>query len=32
MQESGFVNVQFERMTAGIVALHWGERPAEGRR
>lgn len=28
MQDTGFVNVQFERLTAGIVALHWGERPA----
>ena len=28
MQETGLVNVRFERLTAGIVALHWGERPA----
>jgi demethylmenaquinone methyltransferase / 2-methoxy-6-polyprenyl-1,4-benzoquinol methylase len=26
MREAGFVNVRFERMTAGIVALHLGER------
>ena len=26
MRETGFVNVRFERMTAGIVALHLGER------
>ncbi len=25
MRDSGFVNVRFERMTAGIVALHLGE-------
>lgn len=27
MREAGFTNVRFERMTAGIVALHLGERP-----
>lgn len=27
MRGAGFVNVRFERMTAGIVALHIGERP-----
>jgi demethylmenaquinone methyltransferase / 2-methoxy-6-polyprenyl-1,4-benzoquinol methylase len=26
MREAGFTNVRFERMTAGIVALHLGER------
>ena len=26
MREAGFVNVRFERMTAGIVALHLGDR------
>ncbi len=26
MRETGFVNVRFERMTAGIVALHLGDR------
>ena len=26
MRDAGFVNVRFERMTAGIVALHLGER------
>jgi demethylmenaquinone methyltransferase/2-methoxy-6-polyprenyl-1,4-benzoquinol methylase len=26
MRETGFTNVRFERMTAGIVALHLGER------
>ena len=26
MREARFVNVRFERMTAGIVALHLGER------
>lgn len=26
MREAGFVNVRFERMTGGIVALHLGER------
>jgi demethylmenaquinone methyltransferase / 2-methoxy-6-polyprenyl-1,4-benzoquinol methylase len=26
MSDAGFVNVRFERMTAGIVALHLGER------
>ena len=26
MREAGFANVRFERMTAGIVALHLGER------
>jgi len=28
MRAAGFSNVQFERMTAGIVALHLGQRPA----
>jgi demethylmenaquinone methyltransferase / 2-methoxy-6-polyprenyl-1,4-benzoquinol methylase len=27
MRDAGFTNVRFERMTAGIVALHLGERP-----
>jgi demethylmenaquinone methyltransferase/2-methoxy-6-polyprenyl-1,4-benzoquinol methylase len=27
MRSAGFANVRFERMTAGIVALHIGERP-----
>jgi demethylmenaquinone methyltransferase/2-methoxy-6-polyprenyl-1,4-benzoquinol methylase len=27
MRAAGFANVRFERMTAGIVALHIGERP-----
>ena len=27
MRDGGFTNVRFERMTAGIVALHLGERP-----
>ena len=27
MRGAGFTNVRFERMTAGIVALHLGERP-----
>ena len=27
MREAGFANVRFERMTAGIVALHLGQRP-----
>jgi len=27
MRDAGFTNVRFERMTAGIVALHMGERP-----
>jgi demethylmenaquinone methyltransferase / 2-methoxy-6-polyprenyl-1,4-benzoquinol methylase len=27
MRDAGFSNVRFERMTAGIVALHLGERP-----
>ena len=26
MRDAGFVNVRFERMTAGIVALHLGDR------
>jgi demethylmenaquinone methyltransferase / 2-methoxy-6-polyprenyl-1,4-benzoquinol methylase len=28
MRAAGFSNVRFERMTAGIVALHLGQRPA----
>jgi demethylmenaquinone methyltransferase / 2-methoxy-6-polyprenyl-1,4-benzoquinol methylase len=27
MRGAGFTNVRFERMTAGIVALHLGQRP-----
>jgi demethylmenaquinone methyltransferase/2-methoxy-6-polyprenyl-1,4-benzoquinol methylase len=27
MRDAGFTNVRFERMTAGIVALHLGQRP-----
>lgn len=27
MRAAGFANVRFERMTAGVVALHLGERP-----
>ncbi len=27
MRDAGFVNVRFHRMTAGVVALHLGERP-----
>jgi demethylmenaquinone methyltransferase/2-methoxy-6-polyprenyl-1,4-benzoquinol methylase len=27
MRDAGFTNVHFERMTAGIVALHLGQRP-----
>jgi demethylmenaquinone methyltransferase/2-methoxy-6-polyprenyl-1,4-benzoquinol methylase len=27
MRAAGFTNVRFERMTAGVVALHIGERP-----
>ena len=27
MRAAGFANVRFHRMTAGIVALHLGERP-----
>jgi demethylmenaquinone methyltransferase / 2-methoxy-6-polyprenyl-1,4-benzoquinol methylase len=27
MRDAGFTNVRFQRMTAGIVALHLGERP-----
>ena len=27
MRAAGFANVRFERMTAGVVALHIGERP-----
>ena len=30
MRDAGFVNVRFERMTAGIVALHLGRRAALG--
>lgn len=31
MRDAGFDNVRFERMTAGIVALHMGEVPGERR-
>jgi demethylmenaquinone methyltransferase/2-methoxy-6-polyprenyl-1,4-benzoquinol methylase len=26
MREAGFVNVEFENLTGGVAALHWGER------